>query len=289
MTTPSATRVAGKLGRLTAQFPEGLHDLTHYAAGSLPAAPASVEVPDFANWGVLSNDVLGDCGIAGLQHLMEAAATDAGETGQWPSDKDAGTYYLDFTGGADTGVVLSQFLAYVRQHGYYGHTVTAYAPVSVHDVPTLSTAIYMYDGVYCGITVTQAMMDAFQNGQPWDLNAVQGEPAGGHCVPAVAYDDTGLTVITWGQPQVITWPAWHAISSEAWAVITGELAGGDGHGIALDALTADLDKLNGPVPAPANPPHKGLLGELVAYIRRVEDSASQDVGDIVQWLDRHHL
>ena len=34
----------------------------------------------------------------------------------------------------------------------------------MHDVPTLQTAIYLYDGVYTGIVVTQAMMDAFGAG-----------------------------------------------------------------------------------------------------------------------------
>ena len=60
------------------------------------------------------------------------------------------SYYLAYTGGQDSGVVLSQFLAYVRQHGFYGHSVAAYAPVAVHDVPTLCFAIDAYDFAYVG-------------------------------------------------------------------------------------------------------------------------------------------
>lgn len=283
-----SARTPGKFGRLGAKFPAGLRTLDHYVAGDLPAAPASVPVPAFPNWDVLGNDQYGDCGVAGLTHLMEAASVDAAVTGEtWPTADQVVQYYLAYTGGQDTGVVLSDFLAYVRQQGFLGHTVTAYAPVDVHDVPTFTSALYLYDAVYCGITVTQAMMDAFQTGQPWTADVVAGEPIGGHCVPAVAYDDNGLTVITWGQPQVITWPAWHAISSEAWAVIPGELAKGDGHGVDLAVLTADLDKLDVPAPAPAE--HPGLLGELAALVHEAEAIGVQDWDAVVAFIKRHGL
>ena len=240
MTVP--VRAAGKMGRLPAEFPAGLHDLTYYTvAGALPKAPASMPVPAFPNWNVLANDRLGDCGIAGLQHLMEAAATDTHETETWPTDQQAADYYLKFTGGQDTGVVLSQFLAYVRKHGYYGHTVTAFAPVRMHDVATLTSAVWLYDAAYCGINVTQAMMDAFGQGEPWTLAMTQGPPIGGHCIPLVAYDPAFLTAISWGAVQKIEYAAWHAMSEEAWAVIPGELAGGDGHGVNLAALEIEVD------------------------------------------------
>lgn len=51
-----------KLGRLPGQIPAGLRDLTFYAAGPLPAPPASVAVPavpaqpDGTPWGMDDND-----------------------------------------------------------------------------------------------------------------------------------------------------------------------------------------------------------------------------------------
>ena len=232
-----------KLGRLPGQIPVGLRDLTYYAAGPLPAPPASVAVPSVADWGMLGNDQYGDCGVAGLEHGLEAAAADAGETEAFPDDQQAVSYYLTYTGGQDNGVVLSDYLAYVRQKGYYGHTVSAYAPVSINDVPTLQFAVNAYDFAYLGITVTQAMMDAFTAGQPWTTQMAQEQPLGGHCVPAVAYSDEYLTVVTWGKTQQVAWPAWHAMAQEAWAVIAGEDAKGDGHGLNLAALQADLGRL----------------------------------------------
>lgn len=246
-----------KLGKRPALIPAGLHDLTYYAAGPLPKAPASVAVPEVADWMLLGNgpdpsctiapNGVGDCGVASYEHVAMVDALITRHPGERePDANQAVEYYLNYTGGQDTGVVLSQFLAYVRQHGYYGQTLHSYAPVKVHDVPTLQSAIFMYGAAYCGIVVTQAMMDATQAGRPWTQADTEGQILGGHAVPAVGYDDAGLTIVTWGQTQRITWPAWHAMSDEAWALLTGEFVArnGDGRGIALDALEADLNRLD---------------------------------------------
>jgi hypothetical protein len=232
-----------KLGRRPGTIPIGLHDLTFYAAGPLPKAPASLAVPSVAAWGMLGNNQYGDCGVAGLEHVFMAAAADTDVTGTFATDQQAISYYLTYTGGQDDGVVLSQYLAYVRQKGYYGQTLTAYAPVGVHDVPTLQTATWMYDATYTGIEVTEQMQTDFSNGQPWTMQSLDSPTLGGHCVPIVGYDNQYLYVVTWGGVQAIEYSAWHYLSSEAWAVIVGELSKGDGHGVLLAALQADLNKL----------------------------------------------
>lgn len=234
-----------KLGRLPGRIPVGLRELGYYAAGPLPAPPAEVRIPAVGDWGMLGNDTRGDCGVAGLEHGFMAAAADASRAGQFPSAAQAVSYYLSYTGGQDTGVVLSDYLAHVRQAGYYGHSVAAYAPVAVHDVPTLQTAVNLYDFAYGGIAVTDRMQEAFQAGRPWTAHTAGGQVLGGHCVPVIAYDEHFLYVVTWGAVQPVSYSAWHRISDEAWAVITGEVAGGDGHGISLAALQADLDLLDG--------------------------------------------
>lgn len=239
-------RTPGKFGRLPALIPAGLRDLTYYAAGPLPKAPASVAVPEVASWGMLGNDTYGDCGVAGAEHGFMAAASDVHQAEHFPADQQCVNYYLTYTGGQDSGVVLSQFLAYVRQNGYLGHTVSAYAPVAVQDIPTLQFAVDAYDFAYCGITVSQEMLQAFNDGQPWTLDNVLADPEGGHCVPVVAYDSAWLYIVTWGQIQKVAYSAWHHIADEAWAVLTGELVAAktDGHGINLAALQADLSRLN---------------------------------------------
>lgn len=239
-------RPVGLLGRLPSQFPGTLYDLTHYVAGTLPKPPPSVAVPTVSDWGMLSNDVVGDCGVASWEHCLmaDAAITHATET--QATAAQAKDYYFTYTGGQDSGVVLSRFLSYVRQHGYFGKTLSAYAPVAVHDVPTLQTCVNLYGTAYTGITVTAAMQQAFSTHQPWTAAVVNDGPIiGGHAVPIVGYDDSFLYLITWGGVQSITYSAWHSISSEAWALLTGEFvsANGDGRGVNLSALNADLDKL----------------------------------------------
>ena len=242
------------LGRLPALMPAGLRDLTFYAAGSLPKAPAKVPVPDLA-WGMLGNGPdpsctvapqgVGNCGPAGLDHGFLLNAADTAEKEAFPDSGQVVDYYLRYTGGQDTGVVLSQYLAYVRAQKFYGHTVGAYAPVGVHDIPTLQFAVSSYNWAYTGITVTQGMMTATDAGQPWTLDTLGSEELGGHCVIIAGYDSEFLYAITWGTVQPIAYSAWHYLSDEAWAVMTGEIttAGTDGHGIAVAALTADLDRL----------------------------------------------
>jgi hypothetical protein len=41
----------------------------------------------------------------------------------------------------------------------------------------------------------------------------------GHCVFAVAYDATGVTVLTWGNTQQATWAWWDECVDEAYAIL----------------------------------------------------------------------
>ena len=288
-----------RLGRLPAQIPAGLRDLTYYSAGPLPKAPASVAIPPVEAWGLDGNgpdpsctvapEGVGDCGVAALNHYAMAAAADTGEAETFPDADQVVDFYLQFTGGQDSGVVLSQFLAYVRQNGFCGHTVTAYAPVAVSDVPTLTFVIDAYDAAYAGITVSQGMMDAAEGPGPWTwtLESVQGAKLGGHAIVLVAYDSNWLYGITWGQVVRIAYPAWHQMGDEAWALLSGEVssAGTDGHGINRAALLADLSGLDMPAPAPAPAP-PGLLGKFAGFIREVEASGHEDVAELLAWFEK---
>lgn len=242
-----------KFGKGPAQFPGSLKDLTYYAAGPLPKAPASIKPPaapgDIADasgpWGILGNNEYGDCGVAGLQHGMEADAeiVDIYET--WPTNADAISYYLKYTNGVDSGVVLSQYLQYVRENEYYGHKIYGYAPVQFSDVSTIQTAIFLFGFAYTGVNVPQSAMDQFNAGEPWTV--VSGSPIeGGHAIPLIGYDDSFLYCITWGKVQPISYNWWHSYADESWAVLTGSFVAhnGDGRGINLAALESDLNRLD---------------------------------------------
>lgn len=198
-----------------------------------------------APWGILGNNKFGDCGVAGAAHLFMADAAVTGEHESFPTAEEVVQYYLAYTGGRDSGVVLADFLGHVRASGFFGHEVAAYAPVAKRDVTTLRQVVHLYDGCYAGIVVTQAMEMAFARSEPWTTATATGQVIGGHCVIPVGYDEHYVYVVTWGEIQRVTWLGWLAIVEEAWAVITGELVArhGNGRGVDLKALVADLDTL----------------------------------------------
>lgn len=245
--------MAYKYGRLPGHVPNGLRELSHYVAGSLPAPPTEVAVPvlpvssDGTPWGMDGNDTYGDCGVAGLDHgeLAVDHQSDVPLLGIIRPDRVV-EYYLNYTGGVDSGVVLADFLAYVKKNGWYGRKVAAFAPVSVTDMATLQFVINAYGYAYTGIVVTDLMEQASAEGQPWTASDFSnGNVMGGHCVPLVGYDSDNLYCVTWGSVQAIQYSAWHLIADEAWATIWGEVPEGglDGHGVNLAALNADLTKL----------------------------------------------
>lgn len=232
-------------GKLPAVFPALIRDIEHYFAGDLPKPPAKVDPASNVDWQMDGNDQYGDCGVAGIKHGFQNAALVTSETEQWPTEQQVVDYYLKYTGGEDTGVVLSDFLKYVKDNKFYGHSVGAYAPVGVQNIPHLQFAVWAYDFAYSGIVVTGEMQEAFGNGQPWELDDALGYPEGGHCVPVIGYDSKYLYCVTWGAVQPVSYAAWSHIADESWAVLTGEeLADGDEHGLNLAALKKDISRLS---------------------------------------------
>lgn len=235
-----------KLGRLPGHVPNGLRDLTWYVAGALPAPPVRrpVPLPGTGDWGMDGNDTYGDCGVAGLHHGDMCVEYDTSNPRDMITAEEIVDYYLGYTGGADQGVVLADFLAYVKKTGWFGHQVAGYAPVTVNDMSTVQFAVNAYGFAYIGIQVTDLMMNASNEGQPWTADTfANGTVEGGHCVPVVGYGTDNLYVVTWGKMQAIEYSAWHLIVEEAWAVLMSEITAKGNHGINLASLQSDLSRL----------------------------------------------
>ena len=243
---PEAPRPVGKYGRRPGHVPNGLRDLTWYAAGALPVPPARrpVPLPGIGDWGMDGNDTYGDCGVAALHHGDMCVEYDTATPVVPLTTAQIEQYYLAYTGGQDSGVVLADFLAYVKKTGWFGHEVAAYAPVSISDIKTLEFAVNAYGFAYAGIQVTSAMENAFTAGAPWTPEDFATPVIGGHCVPIVGYGTDYLYCVTWGRMQAISFSAWPFMAEEAWAVLMSEVVSkGENHGLSLAALQADLARL----------------------------------------------
>ena len=109
----------------------------------------------------------------------------------------------------------------------------------------MQAATYLFGGVYLDI----ALPKAAQTQRVWNVvtNASKHDTApgswGGHAVHCHAYDQSTLTVITWGAPLQATWAFNDAYVDEAYAIISNDFLKGGGttiEGFNLAQLQADL-------------------------------------------------
>jgi len=239
-------RIVGKLGKLDARRPSGLHMLAFYQQNPLPKAPESVPVPNVSNWGVLGNDKYGDCTFAGIVHAKMANAAVLGIQEAFPSDDEVVQAYLGYTNGQDHGAVEADLLQSWQTNGFFGSKLTAYAPTDHADFDELRSVIDSYGLAYIGVQLPVTFQQQFMQNQPWDLT---GTPAdnqieGGHCIILVGYDQDHVQCITWGKVQQITWRWLQNYMEESWALITPEIVEKGAYGdMRIDDLTADLGKL----------------------------------------------
>lgn len=232
-----------KLGRLAARRPVGLADLAVYLTDPLPAGPAEVAAPQNVSWGMLGNDQVGDCTIAGAVHLRMANAAQTDDSGDtYPDEQTVVDEYFMLSGGEDSGLVEADVLQTWQTGGLFGDRIAGYAPVDHRNPDELRSVVAAFGGSYLGVVVPAPAQEQFGDNQPWDLTGTSADRQieGGHCVPVVGYDAKFAYVVTWGRVQPATWAWLAAYLEEAWAVITSEDAR-----VRLDQLQADLAALQG--------------------------------------------
>ena len=217
-----------KLGRLPYRHdPRTLRfgDLWYRAFQPPPQADwtGRVTVP----WGMLLNDQLGDCAIAGAAHEIMAWTFVAGDL-IVPTDPDVVAAYsavsgYDGTPQTDTGCVLLDVLKYWRNTGISGQKIGAFASIRPGNFNHLKAAVAYLEGVYGGWNLPDAWLNAPQ-GQTWDAgDGVTANPDNGHCMPMLGYDADGVLVVTWGYVQRITWAGVSLALDEAWAIVSTDM------------------------------------------------------------------
>lgn len=213
---------------------------------------------------MMANDALGDCTCAAAGHMIECWTSNLGDaftpsTAQIIAAYSAVSGYVSGNPATDNGAVELDVLNYWRQQGIAGHKIDAYAALDVAAAASnrqnhecFKQGIALFGGAYIGL----ALPLSAQQQNVWDIPSLwsrlrsQSAPGswGGHAVPVLAYDSSGLTCITWGEKKRMTWEFFTQYCDEAYAPLSPDwlsAQGTDPSGLDLAQLTADLSAISG--------------------------------------------
>jgi hypothetical protein len=188
------------------------------------------------------NDTIGDCTIAALAH---AVTTYHGMVGAKDimTKKAVVKLYYHLTGGVDSGLNELDVLNYWKQHSVARDKILAFASIDPKNHTHIQQAIQIFGGVYLGFQVQENCVQEFDNHQPWTPGPLTND---GHAVFAVAYDQAGVTVLTWGNTQQATWAWWDECVDEAYAILPPEAKNANfAPGFNIAQLQADLSDVTG--------------------------------------------
>lgn len=184
------------------------------------------------------NDMYGDCTIAALAHAETVYEGLLG-TRKVMSKRAVEKLYFSLTHGLDSGLAELDVLNYWRQHRVTGDKIITYVSIDPKNHTHVQQAIKLFGGVYLGFQVQQNCQQEFEAHQPWTPGPLINE---GHAVHAVAYDQNGLIVLTWGNTQQATWAWWDECVDEAYAILPPEAMNPDfAPGFNFAQLQTDLN------------------------------------------------
>lgn len=229
----------------------------------LPSYPEAFDVdsqyPNLKDTHMFKNDTLGDCVIAGRAHQTLRLENYEQGTVIPISDSDVTTEYFKESGGQDTGLNMLDALNAWRT-GWRAasnvYNIYAYASINVKDWNEVRATCYLLNGIYIGL---QLPISA-QTQSTWDVvSGPNAEPGswGGHCVYIVAYDNDGLTCMTWGKRQKMTWQFYQKYSDESFGIVDNKDSWVANDALDIAKLENILNQITGgniPPPTPPVPP-----------------------------------
>ena len=184
------------------------------------------------------NDTYGDCTIAALAHADTVYEGLIGTKKIMLAQKVEKLYFR-LTGGVDSGLNELDVLNYWRDNPVDGDRIITYVSIDPKNHTHVQQAIQLFGGVYLGFQVQQNCIQEFQARQPWTPGPLTNS---GHAVYAVAYDQNGVTVLTWGSTQQGTWDWWDECVDEAYAILPPEAKkNGFAPGFNYNQLEIDLN------------------------------------------------
>lgn len=228
-----------KLGKKAPRFDPRTLRLADFLAPKLPPPPKALwwtgTVTDF---GMMLNDQLGDCTIAGAAHQIQVWTLNVDKI-VTVSDSVVENAYVAWDGyvigdqSTDNGGVEIDVLNKWKKFGLAGHALAGYADPNPQNMLHVKQAMCTFGGVYIGLSLPLTA----QTQKTWDVvkNCTNGDDApgswGGHCVVVPNYDDDGdiLTCITWGGLQQMTKAFWLKYVDECHALLSPDWLNGFGY------------------------------------------------------------
>jgi hypothetical protein len=238
-----------KLGRKAIKTDSRTLMLAKYLTPAMPPPPPAKDwTAGITGWGMMMNDHLGDCTIAGAAHAVQVWTASNGGITTVP-DQTIETYYEQWDGyvpgnpNTDNGGVELDVLNDWQKNDFAGHKLMAFTDPKPSNLVEIRQSIALFGGVYIGL----ALPVTAQRQEVWDVVPRGGANArpgswGGHCVFVPKYDEHGFTCITWGQLKTMTPAFWKKYCDEAHTLLSQDwvTANGSPGGFNLAQLQADL-------------------------------------------------
>jgi len=241
-----------RLGRKAIKTDSRTLAMADYLTPGLPPPPPAKDwTKGITSWGMMLNDKLGDCTIAGAAHAVQVWSANTGSEVTVP-DATVENYYQQWDGyvpgdpKTDNGGVELDVLNDWQKNGFAGNALVAFADPKVANLVEIRQSINLFGGVYIGL----ALPLTAQTQDVWDVVKTGGAKAkpgswGGHCVFVPKYDQNGFTCITWGALKTMTLAFWkkycdeaHTLLGQQWLTAKGSPAGFD-----QSQLEADLNAI----------------------------------------------
>jgi hypothetical protein len=263
-----------RLGRLRPAVRCPRLSLGNYLLRQLPLPPASCDYTAAAARtlaDIYGNDQLGDCVIAGGEHVRGVTSANAGSETAFSLAQTVAQYsaiggYVPGNPATDQGCDEQTALNYWVQHGFAdGVRLTGWLAIDASNIQECQTALWLFENLYFGIELPDAWVGAQMpqaSGFVWDVAGAP-DPSNGHCVAGFGYDSRGVTIDTWGMLGTMTWAAVQAYAGRAaggelYVLLSPDLIGRAQtkapNGFNWSQLVADFDALGGHVPLPAPTP-----------------------------------
>jgi hypothetical protein len=177
-------------------------------------------------------------------------------------DADILKAYSDFVGNdVKAKVHMLDVLDYWQNVGIGGHTIIGYAQLEPKNQIQTKDSVQLFGNCYIGLALpdfacpperasnsTRGQIDKVLEIE-WEVRTPPDppNPDNGHSVPAIAYDERYLYVVTWGKLKRMSWQFYVTYMDEAYAVFSWEwIKANPPEGFDFSSLQSDLQRITGP-------------------------------------------